>query len=126
MKGTLLTAAAMFCTAAQAHPVYLSCALTSKDKPQPTLVEITADEATQQISYSILETGFTEKLPGVFTADKLRFVSAPGRMTEMQYAIYRTTLVISRSLPRMKEVIGTDKAESGTCTIIEAPKARKF
>ena len=44
----------------------------------------------------------------------------------MKFEINRTTLAITRSLPRMKAVIGTDEAESGTCTVVQAPKVRKF
>jgi len=38
-------------------------------------MEITLDESNQQVGYLIVETGFTEKLTGVFAADKVIFVS---------------------------------------------------
>ena len=112
------------CGIAFASPVYLNC--TTSAGENFASFEITLDESTKQVSYSILETGLTEKLAGVFTASKVVFVSDPNKLTEMQVSIDRNTLAIRRAFPKLKEAIGTDKAETGKCSIVQASKSRKF
>ena len=70
----------VYAAGASAAPTYLNCTLSSSEK-KVTSLDITADESNQQVSYSIVETGFAQKLSGIFTADKVLFVSYPGQLT---------------------------------------------
>jgi len=121
---TVIYFAAIYSDSANANPVYLSCTISSKEKV--THMEITLDESNQQVGYLIVETGFTEKLTGVFAADKVIFVSDSRKLTEMHVEINRNDLSIIRSFPGLNDGVGIDKSESGKCSIVQTSKNRKF
>jgi len=64
-------------TLVQAEPVYLDCHVIDT-QGHKTRINITRDEANQHVSYLIVDTGLTQKMTGVFSADRVFFVSDPG------------------------------------------------
>ncbi|MGH7793107.1 MAG: hypothetical protein ACREOB_12410 [Thermodesulfobacteriota bacterium] len=102
-----------------AEPVYLACHVIDA-KGNQTRIDITLDEASQHVSYSIVDTGLTRKTTGIFSADRVFFVSNSGDLMEIQYTIDRVNLSIQRALPRLKRL------DTGMCSVVQVPKNRKF
>ena len=106
-------------TSVHAEPVYLACHVIDT-QGKKTRIDITLDEANQHVSYLIVDTGLTQKTTGVFSADRVFFVSDPGTVIEIQNTIDRVNLSFQRALPRLNSV------DKGMCSIVQAPKNRKF
>jgi hypothetical protein len=102
-----------------AEPVYLNCQVNDS-AGNVTRINITLDEANKQVSHVIVDTGFTQITTGVFNADTVFFVSDPGRSAEIQYTINRVSLAFQRTVAIIR------RSDTGACSIVDAPKNRKF
>lgn len=114
MKWNLLGAAGlvicMFPAAVTAAPVYLECVMSTGQKD--VLWNVTLDEATSSVAYTIPEMNVAKKLPGIFSPDKVLF----------------DTMSISRvdlSFVRSFNIAGISRTDVGQCKIPTTP-ARKF
>jgi hypothetical protein len=108
----LAIAIGFFCAsaAAVAAPVYLDCAVTNGTTA--VTWNITLDEETGNISYSIPALGASYRYHGTFTRDSVSF----------------DTVEISRldlSFKRTVMISGSIKSETGLCKIVRQP-ARQF
>jgi hypothetical protein len=108
----LILAIALFCasTAAFAAPVYLDCAVSNGSTS--VTWNLTLDEETGNISYSIPALGASYRYHGTFTRDSVSF----------------DTVEISRidlSFKRTVVIAGSIKSETGLCKIVRQP-ARQF
>jgi hypothetical protein len=70
MRTTIVLWCLIIFGAASAHaePVYLNCHV-SDSQGNTTRINITLDEANQNVSYLIVNAGFTQKTTGVFSTD---------------------------------------------------------
>jgi hypothetical protein len=98
--------------AVSAEPVYLDCVMTSGAEGDVTW-HVALDEAAGTASYRIPALNVVQKVPAVFTADKVTFSSIE---------ISRVDLSMVRTI----NLLGTNKVDRGTCKLAEAPPARKF
>jgi hypothetical protein len=94
---------------AAAAPTYLSCSFPSRDKSFE--VQITADEANSAVTVYMPSTGHGEKMSAVFTPTQVLF-----RNRMMSYALSRTDLSITRTVPIIKA------NDIGRCELVDAPK----
>jgi hypothetical protein len=92
---------------ANAAPVYLECKMTTGTKE--VLWNVTLDESTGAVSYTIPELGVVQKLPGVFMPDRVVF----GAME-----ISRVNLSFTR-----KTVVSgvVDRTDQGQCKVTDPP-----
>jgi hypothetical protein len=125
---SLLFIAALHATTGIAAPVYLECTLSDNKHPETKVqASVSLDEATQSVGYSIATTGLTQKLPAIFSADQLLFVSGPGTSTETQYTISRNDLTIKSFIPGMAKLLDDPNfGQSGACSIVKVSPGRKF
>jgi hypothetical protein len=105
----LLSAAALPAQAIAA-PAYMTCTFVS-DGGARSEVKITADEAAGTVDVFVPSTGFNQRLPGTFTADRLLF-----KDKMLDYAISRVDLTAVRTIRMI------DSTDKGKCSIDPAPK----
>jgi hypothetical protein len=95
-----------------ADPVYLDCTITSGAKGD-VVWNVTLDESQGTASYVVEALKTRNKLPAVFTADKVTFGA----------------VVISRvdlSMVRTVKILDETRTDRGQCKIAQAPPTRKF
>lgn len=114
MKNILRTVCAIGCicasAAAAAAPVYLECGVSNGSTA--VTWNITLDEATGDVSYSIPSLGASYRYHGTFTPDSVSFDTVQISRTDLSF---KRTVMIEGSI----------KSETGLCKIVERP-ARKF
>lgn len=121
MKRLRLFAASVVCAGsvapAHAAPTYLICSIT-RPGGTPIQVNITADEAAQQVTVAIPSTGHSERLQAVFSASTVEFGSRT-RFSKLHYVLSRTDLSLVRTL-----TIGADQSppDRGICKVEATPK----
>jgi hypothetical protein len=96
--------------AAWGSPVYLECAVSNGSTA--VTWNITMDEATGNVSYSIPSVGASSRYHGVFTQDSVTFDTVE---------ISRTDLTFKRTVT----IAGSIKSETGLCKVVQRP-IRKF
>lgn len=111
--GTILALA--LGSTALAKTTYLTCSSTNSEAT--TVYNVTLNEDSSEVVYSNAETGQTNKMEAVFTADKVMWGS-DGIITT-QFTISRVDLSF-----RVEILIGGESVDPGvgTCEIAEAPK----
>lgn len=96
-----------------AAPTYMSCVFVSSEGAKSE-VKITADESAGTVDVLVPSTGFTARMAGTFTSDRVLF-----KDKMLDYSISRVDLTVSRTI---RMINSTDK---GKCSI-EAPPKRAF
>ena len=106
--------------------MYLNCQLTDSKSGKVTRINITLDEATKQVSLVLVDHGLTESTTGIFNPDTVFFVSPKSSGTiAIQYSINRISLSLQQRV-RIDAGQIIEKTDLGKCSIVQAPKNRKF
>lgn len=107
--GVCLLPLALTAAPAMASPTYLKCTFPSSKGPWP--VEITANEASSQVTLLMPKSGHSQRLAAAFSIDEVRFGNR-----DMSYVLSRTNLSITRTTPILNEIV------RGDCQIAQPPK----
>lgn len=108
-----LCAIALPASASTTAPAYMTCVFTNSEGAKSE-VKITVDEAAGAVSILVPSTGYSTRLAGAFSADRVVF-----RNSSLDYSISRVDLSATRTI---RQINSTDK---GKC-IIEPPPKRAF
>lgn len=95
---------------AAAAPTYMTCIFTNSEGTTSE-VKITADEGAGTVSVLVPKTGYTGRMAGTFTPDRVVF-----KDDMLDYGISRVDLTATRTI---RMINSTDK---GKCSVDPAPK----
>lgn len=115
----LAMVALLVATPAAADPIALKCEVTLRDGAIRHL-NVSLNETTGIADFVLLESGWTERRPAIFSGDKVSWV-IPGKYWSTTYEVNRVTLQF-----RSRTSVDDRDDWKGECLLDKAAENRKF